>query len=159
MVDSEQTAGRHGQEPGADIALYLARHDAHVEVEQVLSQGAPVADIILSYAAEHLVDLIVIGAYSRVEMMLGGINQKLLREAPIPVLMSRCASFPCDKPEALARSPHQFSRTLQRAAELPGRFTPISETICFYRFYFRATELAPNMSGVMVLPTDLNRTM
>jgi hypothetical protein len=33
------------------------------------------------------------------------------------------------------------------------------ETICFYRFYFRATEQASNMGGVMVLPTDLNGTV
>ena len=92
VVDSEQRARRHGEDPGADIALYLARHGAHVEVEQVLSQGAPVADIILSYAAEHGVDLIVIGAYSHarpVEMMFGGVTQSLLKEAPVPVLMSR----------------------------------------------------------------------
>src|SRR5216683_3151576 len=92
VVDSEQRAGRHGEDPGADIALYLARHGARVEVEQVLSQGAPVADIILSYAAEHGVDLIVIGAYSHarpVEMMFGGVTRTLLKEAPVPVLMSR----------------------------------------------------------------------
>jgi nucleotide-binding universal stress UspA family protein len=92
VVDSEQRAGRHGEEPGADIALYLARHGAHVEVEQVLSKGSPVADIILSYAAEHGVDLIVIGAYSHarpVEMMFGGVTRTLLKEAPVPVLMSR----------------------------------------------------------------------
>jgi nucleotide-binding universal stress UspA family protein len=92
VVDSEQRARRNGEEPGADIALYLARHGARVEVEQVLSQGAPVADIILSYAAEHGVDLIVIGAYSHarpVEMMFGGVTQSLLKEAPVPVLMSR----------------------------------------------------------------------
>src|SRR5882757_4725210 len=28
VVDSEQRAGRHGEDPGADIALYLARHGA-----------------------------------------------------------------------------------------------------------------------------------
>jgi nucleotide-binding universal stress UspA family protein len=92
VVDSERRAGRHGEDPGADIALYLARHGARVEVEQVLSQGAPVADIILSYAAEHGVDLIVIGAYSHarpVEMMFGGVTRPLLKEAPVPVLMSR----------------------------------------------------------------------
>ena len=92
VVDSEQRAGRHGEEPGADIALYLARHGAHVEVEQAFSQGAPVADIILSCAAERGVDLIVIGAYSHarpVEMMFGGVTRTLLKEAPVPVLMSR----------------------------------------------------------------------
>jgi nucleotide-binding universal stress UspA family protein len=92
VVDSEERAGRHGEEPGADIALYLARHGAHVEVEQVLSQGAPVADIILAFAADHGVDLIVIGAYSHarsIEMVFGGVTRTLLTQAPVPILMSR----------------------------------------------------------------------
>lgn len=92
VVDSDERAGRHGEEPGADIALYLARHGAHVEVEQVSSQGSPVADIILSFAADHGVDLIVIGACSHsrsVEMVFGGVTRTLLKQAPVPVLMSR----------------------------------------------------------------------
>jgi nucleotide-binding universal stress UspA family protein len=92
VVDSDKRADRHGEEPGADIALYLARHGARVEVEQVSSRGAPVADIILSYAADHGMDLIVIGAYSHarsVEMVFGGVTRTLLKETPVPVLMSR----------------------------------------------------------------------
>jgi len=92
VVDSNKRADRHGEEPGADIALYLARHGAHVEVEQVSSRGSPVADIILSYAAAHGVDLIVIGAYSRarsVEVVFGGVTRTLLKQAPVPILMSR----------------------------------------------------------------------
>ncbi len=92
VVDSNERADRHGEEPGADIALYLARHGAHVEVEQVSSRGSPVAGIILSYAADHGVDLIVIGAYSHarsVEMVFGGVTRTLLKQASIPVLMSR----------------------------------------------------------------------
>jgi nucleotide-binding universal stress UspA family protein len=92
VVDSEERAGRHGEEPGADIALYLARHGARVEVEQVSSQGSRVADIILSFAKVHGMDLIVIGAYSHarsVEMMFGGVTRTLLKLAPVPMLMSR----------------------------------------------------------------------
>jgi nucleotide-binding universal stress UspA family protein len=92
VVDSEERAGRHGEEPGADIALYLARHGARIDVEQVLSKGTPVADIILSYAADHGMDLIVIGAYSHarfVEMVFGGVTRTLLRQTPIPILLSR----------------------------------------------------------------------
>src|ERR1700687_4571981 len=92
VVDANKRADRHGEEPGADIALYLARHGAHVEVEQVSSRGSPVADIILSYARDRGMDLIVIGAYSHarsVEMVFGGVTRTLLREAPIPVLTSR----------------------------------------------------------------------
>src|SRR6266446_6006198 len=92
VVDSEERAGRHGEEPGADIALYLARHGARVEVEQVLSQGSRVADVILSFARDHGMDLIVIGAYSHarsVEMLFGGVTRTLLKLAPVPLLMSR----------------------------------------------------------------------
>jgi nucleotide-binding universal stress UspA family protein len=92
VVDSEARASRHGEEPGADIALYLARHGVRVEVEQVLSKGSPVADIMLSQAANHGVDLIVIGAYSHarsVEMLFGGVTRTVLKQAPVPVLMSR----------------------------------------------------------------------
>jgi nucleotide-binding universal stress UspA family protein len=92
VIDANKRADRHGEEPGADIALYLARHGAHVEVEQMSSRGSPVADIILSYAADHGADLIVIGAYSRarsVEVVFGGTTRTLLKQAPFPVLMSR----------------------------------------------------------------------
>src|ERR1700731_4894342 len=92
VVDSNERAGRHGEEPSADIALYLARHGVHVEVAQLSSRGSPVADTILSYARDHGSDLIVIGAYSHarsVETVFGGVTRSLLREAPVPVLMSR----------------------------------------------------------------------
>jgi len=92
VVDANKRSNRHGEEPGADIALYLARHGAHVEVAQVSSRGSPVADIILSYAADHGADLIVIGAYSHarfIEMVFGGVTRTLLKQAPVPVLMSR----------------------------------------------------------------------
>jgi len=94
--------------PGADIALYLARHGARVEVEQVLSQGARSPTIILSYAAEHGVDLIVIGAYSHarpVEMMFGGVTRTLLKEAPVPVLDVTVSEFPSRQPESACAEP------------------------------------------------------
>jgi nucleotide-binding universal stress UspA family protein len=92
VVDSTKRAFRHGEEPGADIALFLTRHGAQVQVEQMSSGNSPVADIILSYAADHGVDLIVIGAYSRarsVELLFGGVTRTLLKRSPIPVFISR----------------------------------------------------------------------
>jgi nucleotide-binding universal stress UspA family protein len=92
VVDPDKRTDRHGEEPGADIALHLARHGAHVEVERVSSHGSRVADIILSYAADHGMDLIVIGAYSHarsVEVVFGGVTRTLLKQALIPVLISR----------------------------------------------------------------------
>ncbi|WP_024921741.1 MULTISPECIES: universal stress protein [unclassified Afipia] len=35
IVDANERSNRHGEEPGADIALHLARHGAHVEVEHL----------------------------------------------------------------------------------------------------------------------------
>jgi nucleotide-binding universal stress UspA family protein len=49
-------------------------------------------DIMLSYAADQGVAPIVIGAYSHarsVEMVFGGVTRTSLKQAPIPVLMSR----------------------------------------------------------------------
>src|SRR5712671_3839249 len=60
VVDSSKRVDRHGEEPGADIALYLARHGAHVDVEQATSNGSPIGEVILSRAADRGVDLIVI---------------------------------------------------------------------------------------------------
>ena len=84
---------RHGWNRGSRRDLpHIERHGARVDVEQVSSRGSPVADLILSYAADHGIDLIVIGAYSHarsVEMVFGGVTRTLLKQAPVPVLMSR----------------------------------------------------------------------
>ena len=83
---------RHGEEPGADIALRLARHGAHVNVDRVSSKGSPIAQVILSYAMQSGSDLLVFGAYSRArlgERLLGGTTRTLLAQMPIPVLVSR----------------------------------------------------------------------
>ena len=92
VVDPAARAHKHGEEPGADIALYLARHGAHVEVECATSRGAPVAEVILSRAVERGSDLIVIGAYSHArwaELIFGGVTRTLLKQMPIPILVSR----------------------------------------------------------------------
>ncbi len=90
LVDPEKNS-RHGEEPGADIAHYLSRHGAKVAVEQVASNGAPVAGVILDRAKQHAADLVVIGAYSHAraaQMVLGGVSRSLLREAAVPLLIA-----------------------------------------------------------------------
>jgi nucleotide-binding universal stress UspA family protein len=92
LVVDPEASDRHGQEPGSDIALFLARQGARVDVERRSSKGASVAEVILCCATERNADLIVIGAYSRprtAEIMFGGVTRTMLKRLPIPVLLSR----------------------------------------------------------------------
>ena len=90
LVDPGKNS-RHGDEPGADIALYLSRHGAKVTVEQIASNGAPVARAILDHVRQSAADLVIIGAYSHAraaQMVFGGVTRSLLREAAIPLLIA-----------------------------------------------------------------------
>jgi nucleotide-binding universal stress UspA family protein len=88
----EGGADLRGHQPGADIARHLARHQARVEVRRLPAQGKDPGSLLLSRAADFGADLLVMGAYghSRLkERVLGGVTRTALREAPLPVLMSR----------------------------------------------------------------------
>jgi nucleotide-binding universal stress UspA family protein len=91
VVDHERHAG-HGPEPGADIARHMARHGAPVEVRRLSSRGEDVGRLLLSQAAAFHADLVVMGAYGQSQLsewMFGGVTRTVLREAGLPVLMSR----------------------------------------------------------------------
>lgn len=80
----------HGEQPGADIALYLARHGVNIEVS-LQQSGLDVGNAMLSMAADRSCDLIVMGGYGHArfrEMLLGGATETLLRTMTVPVLMS-----------------------------------------------------------------------
>ncbi|MCS7102155.1 MAG: universal stress protein, partial [Burkholderiaceae bacterium] len=55
--------GAHGEVPGADIALYLARHGVRAEAARTVAAEVSVGDEILSRAFDYGADLIVMGAY------------------------------------------------------------------------------------------------
>jgi len=91
LIDPEEHWG-HGQEPGADVALYLTRHGAPVAVEKLATRGSSVAEALLGYVEQHAADLLVLGAYSHArvrELLLGGVTRTLLARMPVPVLISR----------------------------------------------------------------------
>ena len=78
--------------PDGDFALHLVRHGVLADVAEVASRGAPIAQVILSYAVRSGSDLLVIGAYSHArlrELLLGGTTRTLLVKMPVPVLISR----------------------------------------------------------------------
>jgi nucleotide-binding universal stress UspA family protein len=91
VVAFDPRQGEHGDVPGADLALYLARHGVKATAAR---QSAPDVDIgaqLLSRAADTSADLIVMGGYghSRLrELVLGGATRSVLQAMTVPVLMS-----------------------------------------------------------------------
>jgi len=87
----ETSPDAHGEEPGADVGLFLTRHGVKVTVSH---QDVPDMDVgtqLLSRAFDLSADLIVMGAWghSRMrEFMLGGVTRTLLESMTVPVLMS-----------------------------------------------------------------------
>jgi nucleotide-binding universal stress UspA family protein len=81
----------HGDVPGADVALYLARHGVNVEVQRIETRELDVGNALLSHVASEAADLLVMGGYghSRLrEIMLGGATRTILHDMTVPVLMS-----------------------------------------------------------------------
>jgi nucleotide-binding universal stress UspA family protein len=90
-VDAQKEGSGHGEVPGADIALHLARHGVAVDVERTVSAGIGIGNTLLSRVGDLDIDLLVMGAYghSRVrELLLGGATKTVLASATVPVLMS-----------------------------------------------------------------------
>lgn len=88
--EPQRAGAAHGAEPGADIALYLARHGVKVSAARQQA-GIDIGSQILSRAADSDADLIVMGAYghSRArEIVLGGATRSLLQAMTVPVLMA-----------------------------------------------------------------------
>lgn len=80
----------HGAEPGADIALYLARHNVNVDVMQKTTE-TDAGNALLSVAQDLSSDLIVMGAYGHSrfrEILLGGATRTILESMTVPVLMT-----------------------------------------------------------------------
>jgi len=91
VVDPKSSGEGHGAEPGADVAAWLARHGVKVTVQRDVAADSDVGGVVLSRAADHAVDLIVMGLYghSRLrEMVLGGASRTLLSSMTVPVFMA-----------------------------------------------------------------------
>jgi len=90
LINPEREAGLHGQEPGADMALYLARHGVPVEVLVERSE-LPTGEVLLGMARASKAGLLVTGAFGHSrfrEIVLGGVTRIVLARAPLPVLIA-----------------------------------------------------------------------
>lgn len=91
VINPEKRRGQHGEMPGADISLHLARHGLTVELDQEHNNTVDPANLILSRAADLGSDLLVMGAFahSRIQQaFFGGVTRTILDEMTLPVLLS-----------------------------------------------------------------------
>jgi nucleotide-binding universal stress UspA family protein len=89
IIDPRASRGR--EEPGADVAVWLARHGVKVTVQRDSAADSDVGGVILSRAADHDVDLIVMGIYGHSRMrerVLGGASRTLLASMTAPLLVA-----------------------------------------------------------------------
>lgn len=90
VFNAEDRGDAHGEVPGADIALYLARHGIKVDVIRQKTR-IDVGNSLLSMAADLGSDMIVMGCYGHSrfrEILLGGVTRTMLESMTVPVLMS-----------------------------------------------------------------------
>jgi nucleotide-binding universal stress UspA family protein len=88
-VNAKPSAYGHGDLPGADLALYLARHKIKAEVSAHQGIDIGVGEFLLSRAADFEVDLIVMGAYGHArmrEMAFGGCTRTIMQHMTVPVV-------------------------------------------------------------------------
>lgn len=91
MIDPEPGEGRHGDEPGADLAAHLARHGLRVTVRARPREGRSDAAAILRHLEAAGPDLLVMGGYGHArwrEVVLGGATRGVLDGMRTPVLFS-----------------------------------------------------------------------
>jgi nucleotide-binding universal stress UspA family protein len=80
----------HGEQPGADIGLYLARHGVGVNVVRKRTKG-DIGNALLSTAGDLGAGMIVMGGYGHSrfrEILLGGATRTVLTSMTVPILMT-----------------------------------------------------------------------
>lgn len=92
IVDPIEGERSHGEEPGADVATFLARHGVKVTVDRLPSENHSVADVLRRHAVDTDAGMLVMGAYghSRLrERIFGGVTRSMLENPPLPVFLAR----------------------------------------------------------------------
>ena len=80
----------HGELPGSDLAMYLARHGVAVNVISRRTD-IDIGNSLLSLCADQGSDLLVMGGYGHTrfrEILLGGATRTVLESMTLPVLMA-----------------------------------------------------------------------
>lgn len=91
MVDPRSGSERFGDEPGADLATYLARHSIPISVCALASAGKSVADTLNQHASDMNAQLVVMGGYGHTRLQdwfLGSTTSQMLKSADCPLLLA-----------------------------------------------------------------------
>jgi len=90
LVNPGAMSNMHGEEPGADMALHLARHGVKVDVV-IETTRSSTGDALMHVAREHDAGLLVTGAFGHSryrEFVLGGVTRALLAKCTTPLLIA-----------------------------------------------------------------------
>lgn len=90
LINPDQLSELHGEQPGAEMALYLARHGVRVEVVCERTSST-VGKALVALVRDSGAGLLVTGAYGHSryrEWVLGGVTRELLERAPVPLLLA-----------------------------------------------------------------------
>ena len=91
LIDPVASMRANGEEPGADIAAYLARHGVKVQVDRLASGGRSADEVLRQHAVDVAANLIVMGAFSHPrwqQTLFGGVTRSMIEETRIPILMA-----------------------------------------------------------------------
>ena len=89
LLEALRESGRNALEKAAALA---AKHQVKTESGLLESRGRAVSDVILDEATTWRADLLVMGTHGRRgmnRMLLGSDAERVLREAPVPILLVR----------------------------------------------------------------------
>ena len=90
VINPDELSDLHGEQPGADMALYLARQNVRVDVV-VERTAAAAGDALISLAAAYGAGLMVAGVYGHSryrEWVVGGVTRELLKRTRVPLLVA-----------------------------------------------------------------------
>jgi nucleotide-binding universal stress UspA family protein len=76
---------------GDDAVRHLKSHEIDATADDVDSEGRKIGQVLSDYVAAHRSDLLVMGAYGRSsvrDFILGGATEHLLKDPPVPLLLS-----------------------------------------------------------------------
>lgn len=91
MIDPVSRERVNGEEPGADIASFLARHGIKVQVDRLASGGSQADEVLRRHAVDVNADLIVMGAYNHprwLQTLFGGVTRSMIESSRMPLFLS-----------------------------------------------------------------------